>query len=25
VQSRGDMEGLPLRRELEAYTLAKSA
>ncbi|GLH33908.1 MULTISPECIES: sugar kinase [Pseudomonas] len=25
VQSRGDMEGLPLRRELEAYALPKSA
>ncbi|MFJ4156359.1 sugar kinase [Pseudomonas sp. NPDC089752] len=25
VQSRGDMEGLPLRSELEAYALAKSA
>ncbi|MFJ4054893.1 sugar kinase [Pseudomonas sp. NPDC089743] len=25
VQSRGDMEGLPLRRELEAYALLKSA
>ncbi|WP_409293900.1 sugar kinase [Pseudomonas sp. KCJK9058] len=25
VQSRGDMEGLPLRRELEAYDLRRSA
>ena len=25
VQSRGDMEGLPLRHELEAYDLRRSA